>query len=155
MPVEVEIKNRQRRLKLSHPGIEKLVDWVIRQEGCAEAEVSLLFVNNQGIRELNRQYLGRDYPTDVLVFPQRRKGGGDIHPRFLGDVVISTQRVQEQAPEYQQKLEDEFCLCLIHGLLHLFGYRDHPARSRLRMRKREEELLAAWKRRKKWSLISS
>jgi len=155
MSLEVEIKNRQRRLKLNPTGIKKLAAWVIREEGCGEAEISLLFVNDRAIRRLNQEYLARDYPTDVLAFPQRGPGRKSVQPRFLGDVVVSTERVQRQAPEYGKETEEEFALCLIHGLLHLLGYRDHPPRSRARMRRREEELLRRWKVKKKWSLIKS
>ncbi len=151
----VTVANRQRRLKLNARGIEELTGWVLRREGVGGAEVSFLFLNNERIRELNRRYLDRDYPTDVLSFPQNEGRSAKLHPWFLGDVVISTEKVVEQSARLRQRVEDEFSLCLIHGLLHLLGYRDHPARSRRLMREREEELLRVWKRRKKCSVTRS
>ena len=155
MSFNVRIINSQRRLRLNREGIEALAGWVLGREGIGEGELSLLFLNNDRIRELNRQYLERDYPTDVLSFPQNEGPDRELHPWFLGDVVISTEQVVRQAPVHGQSVEDELALCLIHGLLHLLGYRDHPAGSRRIMRCREEALLKAWKRKKQWSLIRS
>ena len=151
----VTVANRQRRLKLNLRGIKELTGWVLRREGVGGAEVSFLFLNDERIQELNRRYLGRGYPTDVLTFPQNEGRSAKLHPWFLGDVVISTQKVVEQAGTFRQRVEDEFSLCLIHGLLHLLDYRDRPARFRRLMREREEELLRAWKRRKKCAVTRS
>ena len=111
-----------------------------------------MFSNNRRIRELNREYLGRDHPTDVLAFPQNEGEAGRLHQWFLGDIVVSTERIAEQASEFGQPVEDELALCLIHGLLHLIGYLDSPAAKREEMRKVEEKLLRFW-RKKEWSLI--
>jgi len=124
MTVVIQINDRQRRLVLDREGIAALARWVLEREGCREGELSLLFTNNSQIRKLNREYLGRDYPTDVLAFPQDG-----------------------------QSSADELALCLIHGILHLFGWGDHPETVRAEMRCREENLLESWKRRKRWSLI--
>jgi probable rRNA maturation factor len=143
----IQITDRQRRLVLDREGIAALARWVLEREGCREGELSLLFTNNSRIRELNRRYLGRDCPTDVLAFPQDGPGG------LLGDVAISTERVISQSGRFSQTTEDELTLCLIHGILHLFGWGDHPSRARAELQRREENLLESWKRRKRWSLI--
>jgi len=148
----INISNRQRRLRLNRDGIEKLVGRVLDREGVGEGEVSLLLVNNTRIRLLNRQYLDRDYPTDVLAFPQNEGPDRNIQSWFLGDVVLSTERIVSQAPEHGQNVEDEFALCLIHGVLHLLGYSDLPLDRREVMREREETILNSWKK-KRWSLI--
>jgi len=155
MSYNIRIKNRQRRFKLNLKGIEALTAWVLEKEGCRGGEVSFLFLNNDRIRGLNRQFLGRDYPTDVLSYPQNEGEDGELQPWFLGDVVISTEQVARQAPAYGQNVEDEFSLCLIHGILHLLGYRDYPPASRRAMKKQEETLLKKWKRKRQWSLIRS
>jgi len=154
MTCTAAIKNLQRRLRLDRRGIKALAEWVLRSEGCREGEVSLVFLNDAGIRELNRRYLGRDYPTDVLAFPQNEGPAVSLHPWFLGDVVVSTERVVRQAPEHGQSAAAEFALCLIHGVLHLLGYRDRPVGCRRKMSRREEQLLRSWKRKKRWSLIN-
>ncbi len=154
MTYTVRITNKQRRLRLGRGKIIALTGWVLRQEGCREGEVSLVFLNDAGIRELNRGYLDRDYPTDVLSFPQNEGPSVSPQPWFLGDVVLSTERIASQAADHGQSAASEFALCLIHGVLHLLGYRDHPSGRRREMRCREERLLQAWKRKKQWSPIN-
>ncbi len=147
MSAIIRINNRQRRLNFDRDGVVVLARWVLEREGCREGELSLLFTNNLRIRELNRDYLGRNRPTDVIAFPQDGDGG------LLGDVAVSTERVISQAGRFGQTPEEELTLCLIHGILHLFGWKDHPPAAREKMRRREENLLKTWKRRKRWSLI--
>jgi len=151
--ISIKITNRQRRLRLNREGIEILVGQVMGSEGVGEGEVSILLVNNARIHLLNRQYLGRDYPTDVLSFPQNEGPDRNINTWCLGDVVLSTERIVRQAPEHGESVEDEFALCLIHGVLHLLGYSDHPLDNREIMRLREETILKAWKEMARWSLI--
>ncbi len=153
MTAVIHINNRQRRLSLDRDGIAALAGWVLSREGCRTGELSLLLTNNARTRELNREYLDRDRPTDVISFPQDEAGGGEPSFGLLGDVAISTERVIDQARRYGQPVADELALCLIHGILHLTGWRDHPEAARGRMREREEALLRAWKRRRRWSLI--
>lgn len=155
MSYTVTVTNRQRRLKLRIGEIERLTNWVLRQEGVRAAEVGFFFLNNERIQTLNRRYLGRDYPTDVLAFPQNEGRSAKLHLWFLGDVVMSTQKIKEQARRFQQSVEDEFSLCLIHGVLHLLGYRDRPGRSRQFMRRREKRLLRSWRKERKCPLIES
>ena len=143
----IRITDRQRRLSLDREGVAALAEWVLGREGRGEGELSLLFTSNRRIRELNRRYLGRDRPTDVLAFPQEGDGG------LLGDVVISTEQVIAQAPEYGQSAGEELALCLIHGILHLTGWADHPRAEREKTRRREQSLLGEWQRKERWSLI--
>ena len=155
MPISVKIKNQQRRLKIDLSAVEALTKLVLNKEGRSQGEVSYLFVNNDRIRELNRKYLGRDYPTDVLSFPQEEGGGKGAASFLMGDVVVSTQQARERAVDFGQSVNDEVTLYVIHGLLHLLGYRDQPPRERLIMKKREEALLKNWKKTARWSLIKS
>jgi len=88
--------------------------------GLSKAELSLLFVNDEEIKELNRKYRKKDKPTNVLSFPM---GEGNI----LGDIVISWETAQREAKECGFSLEEMIDFYLIHGLLHLLGYHhDHP-----------------------------
>lgn len=143
--MSVEITNRQRRFRINRKEVENLAALVLAGEGVGEREVSLLLVNNDQIRELNRRYLKRNYPTDVLSFPQNEGPDCNINNRFLGDVVLSTEQILLQTPENGERVEDEFALCLIHGILHLLGYSDHPSDFREIMRLREEKFLKTWK----------
>lgn len=90
----------------------------------ADQEISLLFVDNQGIQEINREYLGRNWPTNVISFSLREGEFGNISPGLLGDIVVSVERAAEDALAGGLDLKDEIDFLLIHGLLHLLGY-DH------------------------------
>ena len=120
---------------------------MLRGLGCHEdnTELSLLLTDNEGIRALNRRYLDRDRPTDVLSFPmwdfnsELRTPNSEL---ILGDVVISIEKAGKQAEELDVTMDEELSRLLVHGILHLFGF-DHEKgrREAVRMRKEEERLL--------------
>ncbi len=97
---------------------------VLHRFGRNDAEVSLLFLDDEGIREINRTYLNRDYPTNVISFSMTEGPFGDLNPRILGDIVVSVERSRAEALESGLNPEDYQDYLLIHGLLHLLGY-DH------------------------------
>lgn len=78
------------------------------------------------IAQLNRTYLDREGPTNVIAFPMREGDFFDITPDLLGDVVISTDRAAHEASELGVSFRDRFDFLLIHGMLHLMGY-DHES----------------------------
>jgi len=92
--------------------------------GCDDREISLLLVDDEGIREINRRYLDRDYATNVISFSLLEGEFGQINPQLLGDIVISVQRAQAEASECGVDFPDMLDFLMIHGLLHLLGY-DH------------------------------
>ncbi len=113
-----------------------------------EIEVSVTFVDNEGIRTLNSQYRGIDRATDVLSFPLIDFEGGEApaadEPRvMLGDVVLSLERATEQAEEFGHSFEREVAFLTVHSMLHLLGY-DHELGEEedLDMRHRQREILA-------------
>ena len=115
----------------------KTAETLLQAEGCPESsEVSILLTDDAGITELNRRYLGRDRPTDVLSFYQT-EDRGDV----LGDVVISVETAKRQADERGKSLDDEMDLLLAHGILHLLGYTDYTEEDARRMQKRAMEVI--------------
>ena len=110
------------------------------------AEISVTFVDNDRIHELNKQYRNKDMPTDVLSFPMGENGQYDIDEdngcKVLGDIVISMQRAMEQAELYGHGLQREVAYLTVHSMLHLLGY-DHEGSGleAVRMREREEAVL--------------
>ncbi|MGI6148243.1 MAG: rRNA maturation RNase YbeY [Firmicutes bacterium] len=111
-----------------------------------DVEVSLTFVDDEQIRELNRSYRGKDAATDVLSFPQDDSDGFTSipgMPRVLGDIVISLPRAQEQAETFGHSLAREVVYLAVHGLLHLLGYDHETEEERIQMRAREEAVLNA------------
>lgn len=97
---------------------------ILREFGCRDKEISLLLVDNEGMREINRLHLNRDYPTNVIAFSQREGELGNLNPGILGDVVVSVEKAWCDAEENGLSLEDELDFLVIHGILHLLGY-DH------------------------------
>lgn len=110
------------------------------------AEISVTFVDNNMIRELNAQYRNKDMPTDVLSFPLGENGiydkNEDTGASMLGDIVISMEKAMEQAELYGHPLQREVAFLTVHSMLHLLGY-DHEAGGleAVRMREKEEAVL--------------
>lgn len=111
--------------------VEELVNFAANMEKVGdESELSITFVSNEEIREINRDYRGKDEPTDVISFAMEELGEGEVEiagaeiPRILGDIIISIPRAREQAEEYGHSFRRELGFLAVHGLLHLLGY-DH------------------------------
>ena len=92
--------------------------------GCDGSEVSIVIVNDKEITRLNRQYLQRNRPTNVIAFPMAFGDPFALNPNLLGDVVISAETAKRQALAVGGKTEEEILFLMIHGILHLLGY-DH------------------------------
>jgi probable rRNA maturation factor len=110
---------------------------VLEGEGIADADISLAFVDNATIHQLNKRYLNHDEPTDVLSFPL-----GEADARTLaGELVIGVEMAQTQAAERKHDVQAELTLYVIHGLLHLCGFDDKNGQAAARMRERERHYL--------------
>jgi probable rRNA maturation factor len=139
----------------------QLAQLVLREERVPPAaEVSVVFVGEDAIADLNRRFLGGDGPTDVLAFPidddplpsgrhpdEGGRGPGasdevDEPPIVLGDVLVCPAVAARQAPEHGQSVEDELALLVVHGVLHLLDYDHAEPDEAARMQGRERELLA-------------
>ena len=129
--------------------LESVARQVLEAQGAgAEAEMGLLIATGERVKELNREYLGEDEPTDVLAFSAREEGDtlpfvqppdGRLH---LGEVIIAYPQAVVQAAEHGHPLKRELAILLIHGVLHLLGYAHDEPDSERRMRAREAELLS-------------
>lgn len=112
-------------------------------------EVSVLFTNNEGIRDLNRTYRKVDDATDVLSFPLFEEDGLGEEPLFfneteeivLGDIIISAERALEQSEDFGHSFMREMSYLLVHGILHLLGYDHEKEDDRTAMREMEEKIL--------------
>lgn len=136
------IANRQRKLKLDTRKIRNIIHQILNLLQIKNSEISILFLDDKKIRELNRTFLGRDRPTNVISFSQREWQSPKTHYDLLGDVVISVETASREAHNAGIPLDDELTYLLIHGILHLLGY-DHESgneeNSKL-MREKECEL---------------
>lgn len=113
--------------------LKELADNLLLDKGINDAEVSITFVGNSKIKELNKTYRDKDEVTDVLSFP--------IDEELLGEVIISLPRALEQAEDYGHSLRREVAFLMVHGLLHILGYNHKSDADKAEMRKAEEELL--------------
>jgi len=109
---------------------------------CADKELSLLFVDDEEMRKINRHYLDRDYSTNVIAFSMTEGEYGHINPGILGDIVISVHAARRDARDSGISLNDEIDFLMIHGILHLLGYthEDTGEGERQKMKKREKEI---------------
>ncbi len=151
----VLIRNLQRKIKVDDRKVTRLLKALGEMLGLGEVELSIVFVNDRRMRELNRRYRSVDKTTDVLSFPLynsigeiRREAGHRRMPTGeglpVGDIVINLHQAARQARERDRTFLRELTILLIHGLLHLTGY-DHEANAyqARKMRKKEAELLYA------------
>jgi probable rRNA maturation factor len=128
--------------------VTKLLEFAAIQEKVTEgSEVSVTFVNNERIHEINKEYRQKDAPTDVISFAMEEMGEGEIEiigedvPAVLGDIIISIDRTKEQAEEYGHSYERELGFLAIHGFLHLLGYDHMNEEDEKVMFSRQKELL--------------
>ncbi len=144
--IRVIITNKQKTVKIP-TGIRMLVrrtcNAVLRMENFkGPAEISVTFVDNAGIKELNKEYRNKDIETDVLSFPMGENGEWDRNPEtnafILGDVVISMEKAYDQAEIYGHSLQREVGYLTAHSVLHLLGYDHIEPMDRVRMREKEE-----------------
>lgn len=154
--------NRQNKIEVN----DELVN--IINEVCEKAlkaedvnipyQISLLFVDNEEIRDINRETRGIDKATDVLSFPMLNYPKDKVFKEVykdtkfneiyldgdelvLGDMVLSLERAKEQSIEYNHSFNREVCYLVVHSILHLLGYDHMEDEEKKRMRKREEEIL--------------
>ena len=107
--------------------------------------LSLLLTNNQNIQVINRDFRDKNTPTDVISFAYHETEDFNIGPYdTLGDIIISLERVEEQAAEYNHSFKREFYYVLTHGILHILGYDHIEEEDKKIMREREEAILSTF-----------
>jgi probable rRNA maturation factor len=120
----VEVVNRQRKAPVDGERWRAFTERALGVVPAGGAGVTLAFVSDRAMRELNRRWRGKRGTTDVLSFPAGQDEFERAAGRTLGDVVISIEQAARQAAEHGLELDDEVAQLILHGLLHLCGY-DH------------------------------
>ena len=116
---------------------------VAAEEGYRMGEVNYIFCSAQRLLEMNRQFLGHDYFTDIITFDYSDlKGEGIIH----GDIYIDIETVRDNARIYGVSWLNEMRRVVVHGVLHLCGQKDKTPRANAQMHRKEDKYLAFWKR---------
>ncbi len=155
-------ENRQDKLEVTEDFIEKITsvcDFALKEEGVnCQYQISLLFVDNEEIKEINNETRNINRETDVLSFPMLDFNEGkvfsDMYINYdfdetykdgdelvLGDMVLSLEKALEQSKEYRHSYEREVSYLVVHSILHLLGYDHIDEDDKKKMRKREEEIL--------------
>ncbi|MCG3116151.1 MAG: rRNA maturation RNase YbeY [Candidatus Manganitrophus sp. SA1] len=135
------MQNRQRTYPVNQKNLLRWARQILSLQKLDHAEMGIILVNNRQIRIYNRDYRKKDQPTDVLSFPMREGVGGELHPDFLGDVMISLERSAEEAILYGRSRREQLLILLIHGVLHLLGYDHERSPKEERRMQRRERLL--------------
>ena len=157
------IDDRQEKIKPTEELIDKIkatIDFALKEEGVKiPYQISLLFVDNEEIREINKENRNIDKVTDVLSFPmldyEEDKVFKDMYLNYefdetfkdgdelvLGDIVLSLERALEQSKEYNHSFEREASYLVVHSVLHLLGYDHIEDDEKKIMRSEEEKILS-------------
>ena len=149
--IKVIINNNQKNVKIP-TGLRMLVrrccNAVLRNEGFeGSIEISVTFVNNEQIKDLNYKYRKKNIPTDVLSFSLSETGNYSTDPasgyKLLGDIIISIEKAIEQAQKYGSSLQKEVSHLTVHGMLHLLGYNhENGGIEKVKMREKEESIMS-------------
>ena len=131
--------------------IKKVIKQCFKRENLENSKlyISITLTTPSVIQEINKKHRNIDKPTDVLSFPmfekveieQKIKENNFLHEDVLGDIVISIEKVKEQALEYGHSFERELSYMVVHGFYHLMGYDHIQEEDKLEMRKKEENIL--------------
>jgi probable rRNA maturation factor len=138
----ISIQNRQKRFTVDVGRVRRSLKRLLKELGFKDSEVSLLLVDDDQIREINKNYLLRDRPTNVISFAMTEGAFGDVHPEILGDIILSVETAARDAIGCDIDFMDEVEFLLIHGLLHLLGYNHENVENQEaeKMKKLEREL---------------
>jgi len=139
--IMIEVVNRQRRVPIDVESWQAFSAKVLRILPTSVTSVTVVFVSDRAMRELNRLWRHKRGTTDVLSFPADQDEFEKVEGSTLGDVVISIEQAARQAKENEFTLEQEIAQLILHGMLHLCGYdhgTDNGEMNRLELRLRRK-----------------
>lgn len=138
----VSLRNKQKKETIDTGRLRRSLKRLLKELQRENDEVNVIFVDDEQIQSINREYLDRDRPTNVISFAMTEGVGGALHPEILGDIVISAETAARDAATGDLTLMEEMEFLLIHGLLHLIGYNHEKCSQKEveRMQKKEREL---------------
>ena len=136
--MEVRFFTEETTFKLAHP--RKTITWIkeaIKKEKGQLNELNYIFCSDQYLLSINQQYLNHNTLTDIITFDHSEKGAP-----ISGEIYISVERVEENAKHFEVPFDEELHRVIIHGVLHLLGYKDKKSSDKALMRKKEEAYLS-------------
>jgi probable rRNA maturation factor len=143
--MKLQIRNNQNKIKINKRKIRGTVLKILKILDCVDKEISLSFVDDENIKQLNKQYLGRDKATNVISFSLQEGEYSDINPQIMGDIIVSVETAQRDAIKGNLTVTQEFEFLIIHGILHLLGYNHENTTKKEtnKMRQKEKDLFNA------------
>lgn len=143
--MNILIDDRQNKVEIDEAIVESMEKAIVEvleyEKEPLDFEVSLSFVTNEEIHELNKEYRNVDSETDVLSFPVDQDFLFEGGPNLLGDVIISIEKAVEQAREYGHSFEREMVYLTVHSIFHLLGYDHMDEDEKQIMREKEEDIM--------------
>ncbi len=135
--MKIEISNYTRKYRINKKELKQLIEQVSKLTDCREGTISISFVGKKRIRDINRDFRGKDKATNVISFPFM-----DNLPKekIIGDIIICPSVASKEARKYGNNFVDYIAFLLIHGFLHLLGYDHIKEKDRLIMERKEEEI---------------
>ncbi len=129
-------------VKLNLPQKSKYKAWIkntVSKEGAKIQELNFIFCSDEYLKEVNVTYLQHDYFTDIITFDNSENPG-----LLEGDIFISTDRIKENSQDFKSTFEEELRRVIIHGVLHLLGFKDKSDAEQQQMRQKENEYLSLY-----------
>jgi len=139
--IRVHVFNAHPKQRIRHREIIRVARSVLRGERRTQAEVNVVFIGDKRMTVLNRDYLGHRFTTDVLSFPLSDNGAKAAD----GEVYVNLTQARRQAHEYGDPFKTEIARLVVHGILHLAGWKDDTKRKKNRMTRRENRYLQQMK----------
>ncbi|MBU6391475.1 MAG: rRNA maturation RNase YbeY [Planctomycetes bacterium] len=137
--MKLEIIDLQKFQPIDKNKIKKIIKGILKVEK-KDAELSIVFIDNKTIKQINRAFLGHNYATDVLSFTYDEPS---FKNNVKGEIVVSVEMASKLSRRYGYEVEGEIVLYLVHGLLHLLGYDDKRKKDAKKMHQRAGELLSS------------
>ena len=150
---QIEITERQTCSQVDRSFLEQAINRILAEQQISHAELSVVLVDDREIHQMNRDFLGHDYPTDVISFSLNTSVENNLcRPQdsvttasdLQGELIVSVETALREAKSHGWSLQAELLLYVVHGILHLCGYDDLEDEARPAMRTRERELMSIW-----------
>ncbi len=135
--LKIEFSNHTRKFKVNNRKLFRIIREIAELSGINHGILSLSFVGEKMIRKINKNFRGKDSPTNVISFPFMDVAGEE---RLLGDIIICPEVAKKQAKKQGNEFNDYVAFLIIHGFLHLLGYDHIKENERLIMEHKEEEI---------------
>ncbi|MFA5362666.1 MAG: rRNA maturation RNase YbeY [Candidatus Omnitrophota bacterium] len=135
--MKISVRNAQDNLRINAAFIKHMIRDVLKEERITrDGEIALCVTDDRKIRGLNKTYLGKNRPTDVIAFNL-----SENEAKLHGDIIVSAETARAYSRKFHTEPAYELYLYVIHGVLHLLGYDDRTKKQRAKMHRRELELL--------------